>query len=263
MSPEPALLVDVGTNGEIVLAANGSLLATSVAAGPAFEGARIVHGMRGATGAIENVIADNDIRLSVVGNVPPIGICGSGLVDLMATLLDLGIVEPSGRILGPDEIPPRVPPAIRRRVTSIENQHSFVLAFPDESGTGQAIRLHQRDIRELQLANGAIRAGITVLLKMQGIRAENLRHIMLAGAFGNFIRPASAQRIGMLPSVPRDRILFAGNTASLGARRALLSVSERKRADIVARMTRHVDLSRNPEFQDEFASAMIFPESDR
>ena len=257
---EPTVLVDVGTNGEIVLAHQGKLIATSVAAGPAFEGARIVNGMRAAAGAIEKVVIGDDVQINVIGNAPPAGLCGTGLIDAVAGLLRSGVLDVTGRILGPDEFPSDVAPAIAARIVGQDDKYDFVLVRAEESGTGEEIRLYQKDIRELQLANGAIRAGISILLGTEGLAPSDLGAVLLAGAFGNFIRRSSATRIGMLPQIAAERIRFVGNTASFGAKRALLSREERERAARLAKETCHVDLSLSPEFQMEFASAMLFPE---
>lgn len=258
-SPAPALLVDIGTNGELVLAHDGKLIATSVAAGPAFEGARIVNGMRATGGAIEKVVIADDVSINVIGNARPMGICGTGLIDAVAALLDLGVIDDTGRILGPDELPASVPDAIRRRIMADDGRFDFILADAAETAAGRHLCLYQKDIRELQLANGAIRAGISILLKMEGMEPSDLGCVLLAGAFGNFIRRKNARRIGMLPQIPNERIRFVGNTASFGAKRFLLSSREKECAARIMRETRHVDLSLNPEFQMEFSSAMIFP----
>ena len=259
---EPALLVDVGTNGEIVLSNKGKLVATSVAAGPAFEGARIVNGMRGTHGAIEKVVADGDILVNVIGNAKPAGICGSGLIDATAELLRMGVLDSTGRILGPDELPRDVPDAIRKRLIKNHDQYDVLLVDRTRTATGEPLCLYQKDIRELQLATGAIRAGISILLKHEGLQPDDLGSVLLAGAFGNFIRRKNARRIGMLPQIPCERIRFMGNTASFGAKMVLLSRAEEEYAARVTRETRHLDLSLDPEFQMEFSSAMLFPEQD-
>ncbi len=260
-SEKPSLMVDVGTNGEIVLAAKGRLLAASVAAGPAFEGARIVNGMRAAKGAIEKVvIEEGDIELSVIGNAAPTGLCGTGLIDAAAMLLRQGILDDTGRILEPAELPEGLPESLRRRVIESDSQCGFMLADKDESGTGEAIFLYQKDIRELQLANAAIRAGINILLQTAGIDAAELDTVLLAGAFGNFIRRSNARRIGMLPQIPAEQIRFVGNTASFGAKRVLLSKKEAEYAASLQKRAEHIDLSSSPDFQNEFGAAMIFPE---
>jgi uncharacterized 2Fe-2S/4Fe-4S cluster protein (DUF4445 family) len=258
----PALLVDIGTNGELVLAHNGRLLATSVAAGPAFEGARITHGMRATSGAIEKVIITDDVHINVIGNVRPTGLCGTGLIDAVAGLLSAGIVDVTGRILGAAEVPAPLSPALRARLVEEPNgEVNFLLADAESSGTRQPLYLYQKDLRELQLANAAIRAGITILLKNAGLTDGDLDAILLAGAFGNFIRRNHARRIGMLPPIPCERIRFVGNTASFGAKRALLSTQEKTYAASLIRRVEHVDLSLDPEFQLEFGNAMLFPES--
>lgn len=256
------LFVDVGTNGEIVLAHDGKLMATSVAAGPAFEGARISCGMRATSGAIEKVMIDDDVYVNVIGNVQPTGLCGSGLIDAVAELLNVGVLDATGRVLSPEEAPGNTPEAVRERLVTRDGHVDFILVQESETATGKALVLSQRDIRELQLANAAIRAGINILLQMEGLKALQLDYILLAGAFGNFIRRNHAQRIGLLPAVPRNRIRFIGNASSLGAKRSLLSVAEKQYAGDIARKTRHVDLSLSPEFQMEFGSAMIFPPDD-
>jgi uncharacterized 2Fe-2S/4Fe-4S cluster protein (DUF4445 family) len=258
----PALLVDVGTNGEIVLANQGRLIATSVAAGPAFEGARIANGMRATRGAIEKVVIDGDVQINVIGDAPAAGLCGTGLVDAAAYLLRCGVLDETGRILDPDELPAGLPDAVRRRVIAVDGDNAFVLADGESSASGRPLCLYQRDIRELQLANGAIRAGIQILLQVEGLSADDLGEVLLAGAFGNFIRRRNARRIGMLPQIPHERIRFVGNTASFGAKRALLSAEQAVYAERVVRETRHVDLSLRPDFQMEFSAAMIFPDGD-
>jgi len=256
----PALMVDIGTNGEIVLADDGEIRAASTAAGPAFEGARISCGMRAAHGAIEKVVLDDDVRCSVIGNCPPVGLCGSGLIDLVAELLKCGIVSPAGRLLPPDELPPALPPALKQRVRlGPDGQGEFLLA---EGEGDSALTLSQRDVRELQLASGAIRAGIVILLKNAGLKTTDLKSVLLAGGFGSFIRRSNAQRIGLLPAdIDHSRIHYVGNVSLSGARWALLSCEARRWAEQLARRTSHVQLSGDADFQNEFAEAMIFPDS--
>jgi uncharacterized 2Fe-2S/4Fe-4S cluster protein (DUF4445 family) len=258
----PVLMIDIGTNGEIVLAHDGNLLAASTAAGPAFEGARIHCGMRGTRGAIEKVVLDHDVRLEVIGNVAPMGICGSGLIDLMAELLRCGIVTPEGRLLPPEELPASLLAALARRVQLDPNGEAvFVLAEPGSDGARDTIVLTQRDVREMQLGCGAIRAGISILLKRASVTPSDLKAVLIAGGFGSFIRRSSAQRIGLLPAgIDHQQIRYVGNASLAGARWALLSVTARKQAERLARQARHVELSVDNDFQAEFAEAMIFPE---
>ena len=263
-SAEPTLLVDIGTNGEIVLAAGGQLIAASTAAGPAFEGARISQGMRAAAGAIEKVIADELLHVNTIGNIAPVGLCGSALIDLAAELLRLGVLTSDGRLLADDGLPDELPDDLRRRAVSHEGSTAFVLADRTESGTDRPVVVTQRDLRELQLATGAIRAGILLLLRHAGLTPADLETVYIAGGFGNFIRRKNAQRIGLLPpEIRRHRILFQGNTSLRGAGLAAVSRTARRQARDVARRTRHVDLSRDPEFQMAFAEAMIFPKPEK
>ncbi len=243
------------------MAHNGRLLSASTAAGPAFEGARIKCGMRAARGAIEKITLDGDVHLAVIGNTPPSGICGSGLIDLVAELLNHGIVTPEGQMLAPDELPATLAKALARRVRLAEDGTvEFLVASRSRGQAEELIVLTQRDIREIQLGSGAIRAGISILLKQAGVRAGDIRSVLLAGGFGNFIRRNHAQRIGLLPEgIDHERIVYIGNASLSGAKWALLSVEARKRIETLARQTQHIDLSRDSDFQAEFAAAMLFP----
>jgi uncharacterized 2Fe-2S/4Fe-4S cluster protein (DUF4445 family) len=257
----PTLLVDVGTNGEIVLWAQGKLTAASTAAGPAFEGARISCGMRGSAGAIEKVVIDGRLRFNVIGNVAPLGLCGSGLIDAAAELLRHKVLSAQGKLLTPDQLSGDVLPDLRGRIILHQGKVAFLLVSPEESATGKPLVLTERDFRELQLATGAIRAGTNILLRRAGLKAQDLQEVFIAGGFGNFIRRSNAQRIGLLPGrLEHNQILFRGNTSLAGARLAALSLQGRRLAEQLARRTEHVDLSTDPEFQNAFAEAMIFPD---
>jgi uncharacterized 2Fe-2S/4Fe-4S cluster protein (DUF4445 family) len=257
----PTLLVDVGTNGEIVLWAQGKLTAASTAAGPAFEGARISCGMRGSAGAIEKVVIDGRLRFNVIGNVAPLGLCGSGLIDAAAELLRHKVLSAQGKLLTPDQLSGDVLPDLRGRIILHQGKVAFLLVSPEESATGKPLVLTERDFRELQLATGAIRAGTNILLRRAGLKAQDLQEVFIAGGFGNFIRRSNAQRIGLLPGrLEHNQILIRGNTSLAGARLAALSLQGRRLAEQLARRTEHVDLSTDPEFQNAFAEAMIFPD---
>lgn len=256
---KPTLFVDIGTNGEIVLAHQGHLYASSAAAGPAFEGARITCGMRATNGAIEKIVIDDEVRCCVIGEASAAGLCGTALIDAIADLLRLGIIDETGRILGPDEAPAALSAAIRARIVPVKGDYAFELVPAAASKTGEAIRLYQRDVRELQLASGAIRAGISIMLRKAGLAPEDLDAVLLAGGFGNYIRRENAQRIGLLPDLPVERIRFVGNAASTGAKAVLFARELRDRAEEIARTTEHVDLSMDPDFQMEFGMAMMFP----
>jgi uncharacterized 2Fe-2S/4Fe-4S cluster protein (DUF4445 family) len=247
--PQPALMIDIGTNGEIVLVNDGKILAASTAAGPAFEGARISCGMRAATGAIEKIKFNDDCEYAVLGNVAPAGLCGSALIDITAELLNAGIVDSTGRIVQSSKAPPKI---AQRVVIEKNNQPAFVIEG--------RIKITQGDIRQIQLAVGAIRAGIKIMLKKAGIKAADLKHVFIAGGFGSFIRRNHAQRIGLLPAdIGHEKISFIGNSSLGGAKLALLSIKARQKAQALAKQTLHIELSADSDFQNEFASAMIFP----
>jgi uncharacterized 2Fe-2S/4Fe-4S cluster protein (DUF4445 family) len=255
----PTLLIDIGTNGEIVLVADGRLTATSTAAGPAFEGARIAQGMRASHGAIEKIVVDQALQIHVIGHVPPLGLCGSALIDATAELLRHGVVSPQGRLRRRDELPADVLPDLVRRIELRDQQTAFVLT--DDAPGGMKVALTQRDVREVQLASGAIRTGIDLLLKRHGLKAKDLDRVLLAGGFGNYIRRGNAQRMGLLPpQIEHQRIRYQGNTSLAGARLVGLSRRYRDACDELAARTAHVDLSLEPDFADAFAEAMLFPE---
>ncbi len=219
-------LIDLGTNGEVVVGSRSRILCASTAAGPAFEGGRITCGMRAATGAICEVTVDESrLRCHVLGRTRARGICGSGLVDAVAAGLDLGRIGPNGRM--PEPLP-----------------------------LTDGLALAQSDIREVQLAKGAIAAGLRILLARLGVEAPE--RIFLAGAFGNYINLASARRIGMI-AYPDDRVEPVGNSALLGAKMAIFDNTGYSYSDLLARVE-HVPLGSDPEFQDEFVASMRFPE---
>jgi len=225
-------LIDLGTNGEIVIGNKDGLLCASTAAGPAFEGAKISMGMRASTGAISQVTVNRDrIHCRVIGDGAPRGLCGSGLVDAVAAGLELGVIATSGRFS--------------------KGENSWMLAPP--------VALTQNDIRELQLAKAAIAAGIKLL--MQRKSAKELTRLYLAGAFGNYIDRASAQRIGLI-DFPPERVEAAGNTALLGAKLALFSLdSEDGSYAGLRRCVEHVALNADPSFQDVFVEELAFPQA--
>jgi uncharacterized 2Fe-2S/4Fe-4S cluster protein (DUF4445 family) len=258
----PRAAIDIGTNGEIVVSRDGDLFACSTAAGPAFEGARIRQGMRASRGAIDAVAIHDDVTLHVIGDAPPLGLCGSGLVDAVAGLVRAGVVDERGRLLPPEELA-SVPEQVRRRVIRKESGLEFVLARGEEQG-GREVSLTARDVRELQLAKGAIFAGLSLLLDLVELPPHGLERLLLAGAFGNYIRRESAVAIGLVPNLPDDRIESIGNAAGLGARLVLSSVSLRRRAEEISRRVQHVELSEQEGFYDRFAEAMALrPMPDR
>ncbi|HIE08943.1 MAG TPA: DUF4445 domain-containing protein, partial [Armatimonadetes bacterium] len=254
------MAVDLGTNGEVVIGSREGVYACSTAAGPAFEGARIKQGMRAKEGAIERVdLRDGRVEVRVVGGSKARGICGSGLVDAVALLLDLGVVSESGAMLGPEELGKEAPGWLLSRLRRSEDGREFLLATPEESEVEGGVALTQRDIRELQLAKGAVRAGIELLMRRLGIGPKDIERVFVAGAFGNYLRPESAIRIGLLPPVPPERVRFVGNTSLLGARLCLLSRRKRREAERIAKWVMHVELAGTTEFQEAFVEMMLFP----
>ncbi len=255
---QTTLVVDIGTNGELVLGTADKLYAASCAAGPALEGARITCGSRAVAGAIEAVfVNDDDIDVDVIGSQPPHSVCGSGLVDAVAVLLDLGIVDATGRFVGPEKLSRRLPPAILPRITQLDGQPAFIIA--DQTSTGvRKVLLTQQDIREVQLAKAAIRAGTKLLQRKLQLEDEDIKQILLAGAFGNYIRRESAVRIGLLPDIPIERIRFVGNAASSGAQMILLSGQFREQARQLARKIEYIEIAHEEDFEFVFADAMAF-----
>ena len=255
---EMTLAVDIGTNGELVLGTGDKLYAASCAAGPALEGARITCGSRAAEGAIEAVVAgEDDIVLDVIGDCPPRSICGSGLIDAVAVLLNLGIIDATGRFARPNTLEGKLSPAIASRIFEQDGQPAFVLARAANVSERDLI-LTQKDIRQVQLAKAAIRAGIKLLQKKVGITDADIQRIFLAGAFGNYIRAESALRIGLLPDVPAESIHFVGNAAAAGAQMILLSQRCRDKACELARKIEYVEIAHEPDFQAVFADSMSF-----
>jgi len=255
---EMTLIVDIGTNGEIVLGTKDRLYAASCAAGPALEGARIICGSRATDGAIEAVVVNGgDIDLDVIGDCRPRSICGSGLIDAAAVMLDLGVMDQTGRFVEPAALKEELPPGILSRIFEHEGQPAFRLAGSARDEQGQVF-LTQRDIRQMQLAKGAIRAGIRLVQQRAGLEDGDIRHVLLAGAFGNYLRPASALRIGLLPAVPVERIRFVGNAAASGAQMALVSGRCRRQAGQLAQKMKYIEIAHEPDFQMVFADSMFF-----
>ena len=256
------LLVDVGTNGEIILGSAERTVATAAPAGPAFEGAQIQDGMRASEGAIEAVTINLDgIELQVIGDVPPIGLCGSGLLDAVAQLRLCGLMLPSGRFVTASDAKELVTSDLARRIiTDDEGRRAFVLAWAEESGGGKSIVLTQRDVRELQFAKGSIAGGIDVVMQELGVESEHLVEIFLAGSFGSYINPQSARIIGLVPPVPVERIKAVGNAAGEGAKIALLSFRERQVARSLPEIVEYHELSGRGDFNDSFLAVLQFPE---
>jgi len=253
------LFVDLGTNGEIVLSSKRKIWTCSTAAGPAFEGARISSGMRAAEGAIDKIRVDHEsIAYRVIKDGKARGICGSGLIDLIAELIKLGLINKSGKLIDREECGPHLSREIKKRIINGQKGNEFLLVKGKETENGKPIYLTQRDIREVQLAKAAIFAGIKILLKEVNIPQEDIQKILLAGAFGNFIDKENAIRIGLIPYLPLKRIKFIGNAAGSGAEMALLSTKMRKISQKISKKIIYIELSSRPDFQEEFTEAMFF-----
>jgi len=236
------LFIDVGTNSEIVLGSSAKTLATAAPAGPAFEAAQIKCGMRAADGAIEGVkIVDGTVELTVIGDVAPVGMCGSGLVDAVAELVGAGMLDHSGRfILETSD-----------RFGKIGEENVFYLS--------DDVYLSQRDVRELQFAKASIATGWNILCRDLGIEPEEIAQVLLGGSFGSYLSAASAVKIGLVPKLPLVRIVSAGNVAGEGAKIAALSVTERAAANAILDEVEYVELSGRADFNDLFIDQLKFP----
>lgn len=229
---ELTLMVDIGTNGEMVLGNRDGYTVCSTAAGPAFEGAKITCGMRGSEGAIDHVyLKDGKVEYHVIGNGIPSGICGSGLLDAVFCLLQTGWIREDGYMKEPWYFSPDV-------------------------------YLNQKDIRELQLAKAAIAAGVQLLCRKRGCRISDIQTLLLAGAFGNYLDPESACGIGLLPEILREKIVPVGNAAGAGARLAVLSYDEFHRAERMAKNAEFLELATEPDFMDVYVDEMSYAQED-
>lgn len=242
-----SLFLDIGTNGEMALVSGGRVSCCAVASGPAFEGAGISCGMPALSGAVSHVRYDRGFLYDVIGAVEPVGICGSGLIDLAATLLKLGCIDPGGRLLPPELAPEKVRRYIR----------------PDGQGNGvfyltENVYLTAADVRSLQLAKAAVAGGVEVLLDRHGIKAGDLSRVCLAGGFGNYIDPKSAMVLGMLPEISPERLHCLGNTSLAGASMAAVDPEERRELRSCAEKSEYIELSGLREFTEAFTDNMTF-----
>jgi uncharacterized 2Fe-2S/4Fe-4S cluster protein (DUF4445 family) len=253
------LFIDVGTNCELALGSAERIVCTAAPAGPAFEAAQIRCGMRAAPGAVETVrIADGELELGVIGDAEPAGICGSGLVDAVAELARVGLLDASGRFVTAERAAELTPSLADRLVTLESEERVFVLA---ERGGAADVYLSQRDVRELQFAKAAIATGWKLLVEELGIDEQEIQQVLLAGSFGSYLSPASAVRIGLVPPLPLPRIVSAGNVAGEGAKMVLLSMQERHAATALLDEVEYVELSDRADFNDRFVEQLAFPES--
>jgi len=237
------------------------MVACSCAAGPALEGVNISCGMRAASGAIDEVKIEDDVFVRTIGDERPKGICGSGIVDLVAELLKVGFVEQSGRMLPPAKAQKIIREDLARRLVEKGTSIAFVVAYGGEHGDD--VYITARDIRQVQLAKGAIWAGIRALLKEKRLSSNDIDRVYVAGAFGAHLRPQSLSRIGMIAAEWEERLVFAGNTSKTGALMCLLSRSVREEAERIAQKVRCLELSTLEGFDRLFADSLRFPEGDR
>ncbi|MDZ7331776.1 MAG: ASKHA domain-containing protein [candidate division KSB1 bacterium] len=248
--------IDIGTNGEIVLGSKEKLICCSTAAGPAFEGGQISCGMRAMEGAIDKYVIDEaGVFYHVIGNIDPRGVCGTGLVDVVAELLSAGIVDETGRIVAPEQF--HGLDWLKKRILPNDKNYDFALVN-GEDGARQMIKIKQQDIRELQLAKGAMAAGIEILMKELGISVDQIEQVFIAGAFGSYLNKYNALKIGLLPAISPEKIHFVGNAASLGAKKFLLSQRARDEAEYIINTTHYIELAGRQDFQEIFAEKMFF-----
>ncbi len=248
---ENTLIIDIGTNGELVLGTKDKLYAASCAAGPAFEGARIDCGSRATHGAIEAVVLNQeDIDFDVIGIKQAHTICGSGLIDAIAVMTELGIIDKTGRFRHVEELRKKLPQKIFERIQLNNGGEALYLT--------KNIYVNQRDVRQIQLAKAAIQAGIKLLLRQLNINYNDIEKVLLAGAFGNYIRKESALKIGLLPPIAPEKIQFIGNAAASGVQMLLLSTETRIKAKQLAKKIQYIELANIPDFQDVFVDCLAF-----
>jgi len=257
-SEEIKLVIDIGTNGEIALGSREKMVACSAAAGPAFEGAQISSGMRGAVGAIDHVYYRDKFEYSVIGGGIPQGVCGSALLDTVAGLVELGLINKRGKFIAHEQLTNPLAARFKENLIEYEGQGAFLIAEASITSHGRPIMITQSDIRELQMAKGAMAAGVRVLMETYGIEAQDISEVLLAGAFGNYLNPHSACVIGLIPAELESKVKMIGNAAGTGAKLALLSASEFRRANDIAEAVKFVELGSYPKFNSIFGQCTYF-----
>ncbi len=249
------LFIDIGTNGEMVLGNQDWLVTCACSAGPSFEGGGITYGMRAMSGAIEKVKIDPDtldVALSVVGNTPPVGICGSGLIDLMAQMRLAGIIDRTGKFNSINN----------KRIEEVDGEPRYILSYAVESGNGQDVYITESDIKNLIRSKGAVYAGIQSMLKMVELTGDAIEAVIIAGGFGNYLNVEDAVQIGLLPDMDRDKYSFVGNSSIKGAHLSLLSQEAyRFMSELAGKMT-YIELSVGNIFMDEYSAALFLPHTD-
>lgn len=244
------LIIDLGTNGEVAVGKDNYYKVASMASGPALEGYGIEYGMRGTVGAIERVtIYNGNIIYKVIGQVPPIGICGSGIIDIIAELLRNDLINKRGAFVNPDEVKEAT---LANRIININNKKAFIIAHGEETENGRPIVLTQDDIRQVQLAKAAIFTGCTMLIEEAGLKGEDLEEILMAGAFGNYINMDMAQLIGLIPYFEGVPVYSIGNAAATGSQLFLLSQEEKEKCIEIAKNAIHIEIATNPSFTKNY-----------
>ncbi|HBN86382.1 MAG TPA: ferredoxin [Clostridiales bacterium] len=252
------VMCDIGTNGEIVLGNRDQLYTCSTAAGPAFEGANIKCGIGGVAGAIDKVKIDTDVVYTTIGNKKPTGICGSGIVDVIAEMLDEGIIDYTGRIVDQDELDETVPTAVADRIINFSGDNAFLLESASKTGTKEDIIITQKDVRELQNAKAAIAAGILILIKASGYTFDDIDAFYLAGGFGNYLKVSAACKIGLIPKELESKVKNAGNAAGAGALLFISSEDSVREVEDIKNKTEYIELSTNPDFSNQYIDCMFF-----
>jgi uncharacterized 2Fe-2S/4Fe-4S cluster protein (DUF4445 family) len=252
---QTSFLMDIGTNTEILVGKRDLMVACSCASGPAFEGAHIKYGMRAASGAIEGVWINRETlepRIKVIDDEDSLGLCGSGLIDLLSEMLKTGIIDSSGRFT---EL---VHPRLKRR----NGVKEYVVAWSSETGSGEDISVTQKDVRELQKGKAAIFSGSYIAMKQLDLKPRGVEHVYIAGAFGTYINRESAQNIGMIPEFNLLNVEQVGNAAGTGARMALLSMEKRNEAQKIPSRVEYIELSTHPEYNQAYIDALMLPHRD-
>lgn len=255
-SDKTAILIDIGTNGEIVLARNGSIVACSTAAGPAFEGANLTCGIGGVAGAIDKVfLNENEITFSTISDETPSGICGSGVVSAISVLLESGLIDETGRF--EDDID-NLPDALKNKIVKVNNEKAYVFSYVDNKEP--SVYLTQRDIREVQNAKAAVCAGIKLLIEKDNLKEKDIDVVYIAGGFGNFLNVKDAFRIGLIPPELEGKTKMIGNTSVIGSSLCLLDIDALQRCEDIRKRTMYYELSSDKRFTDLYIDAMIFGE---
>ncbi len=250
-SEELSLLIDIGTNTEILLGNKDDILCCSCASGPAFEGAHIKHGMKAMSGAIEKISINSDfeVKYKTIGNTKPLGLCGSAMIDIVAEMLKRRIINQQGKFNVNIKT---------RRLRRINDEIEFIIVWGNETATGKEITITQKDIRAIQLAKAAIYAGCSLLMKRKNVKENDIDKIFIAGAFGNYLNLENAKTISLIPNVPTEKITFIGNAAVSGAKMALISKEMRKKAEEIANKVRYLEIASDPDFNQELIKALPF-----